>query len=181
MRNVLVVVVAVAVGCASSPPTERAGSVTAGTASPPVVANSPKAPMTVEWLLKGEANGTLTLVARVNRHAPMRVPVTVAVNVPPGVQIVSGKASWVIEPSESIEPVDETLVVNVVQSGTHDILLAADAEGANFGVHAKKTYSVGSSRAGASSAEAKTTTPSSSGPNLEVGGHNFGPSVPAKP
>jgi hypothetical protein len=130
--------------------------------------------MTVEWLLQGESAGRLTLVARVNRNAPLTVPTTVTVTVPAGTRVASGRTSWVIAGSESMGPVDEVIVFDVVQPGAQEIVLAADATGANFGVHAKKSFALGVPEQGAS-------MPPTPGPSLEVGGRDFGPSVPATP
>lgn len=174
MRNVIsMMLLVLAVGCAPKAVPARS-DVGPADAPAPVASSSPRAPMTVEWIYQGESGGRLTLVARVNRNVPIRVPTTVTVSVPAGVKVVSGRTSWVIESSESTSPVEETLVLEVVQAGPQEIVLAADAETVNFGVHAKKAYKVGQ-------AAQKGSVPASKGPTLEVGGHDFGPSVPAKP
>lgn len=174
MRNVIsMMLLVLAVGCAPKSVPARSDAAPAD-APAPVASSSPRAPMTVDWIRQGESGGRLTLVARVNRNAPIRIPATVTVSVPAGVRVVSGRTSWVIEGSESTSPVEETLVFEVLQAGPQEILLAADAETANFGVHAKKAYKLGQ-------AAQKATVPATTGPALEVGGHDFGPSVPAKP
>lgn len=180
MRNAIAaVMVVLSFGCASQPPLAVPADETAPAAplaeSSPDVTSSPRAPMTVEWVLQGEAFGRLTLVARVNRNTPMMDETTVNVMVPAGVRVVSGRTSWVISASESRGPVDELIVFEVAQPGAGEILLTADAVGANFGVHAKKAWKLGSPAA------AKSPKPSAPVPSLEVGGHDFGPSVPARP
>lgn len=176
MRYLIVfTILAGSLGCAPKVPLAQAGS---QNGSPPVTAqevtSAPRAPMTVEWLVQGESSGRLALVARVNRNAPLMVPTSVTVTAPSGVQLVSGRTSWTIPGSDVTGTVDELLVFDVGAAPGGDILLAADAEGANFGVHAKKAYALGAP-------SQKAVAPPSSGPSLEVGGHDFGPSVPAKP
>jgi hypothetical protein len=168
-------VFAVTLGCvAQAPPPRTAEAAVKGPeATPPTTTASQRAPMTVEWVKSGEAAGRLTLVARVNRFAAIRVPTTVQVTVPAGVRVVSGRTSWVIEGSESVAPVEEVLVFEVLQAGAQEILLAADATGTGFGVHAKKAYPLGP--------PAPKTAAPVPGPDLEIGGRNFGPSVPARP
>lgn len=169
MRNLLLMfAVTVSVGCAPKAMAARGEA----DGSPQVAAT--RAPMTVEWLLQSESAGRITLLARVNRSTALRVPTAVSVAVPTGVRVISGRTSWVIEGSDSVAPVEETLVFEVLQSGPQEIVLAADAEGIGFGVHAKKAYRLGA-------AAKKAAAPASPGPKLEVGGHDFGQSVPAKP
>jgi hypothetical protein len=174
MRNLISMLVLVVAAACAPKGAQTAAVTVVERAAAPVVASSPRAPMTVEWIYQGESGGRLTLVARVNRNAPIRIPATVTVSVPAGVRVVSGRTSWVIEGSESTSPVEETLVFEVVQAAPQEIVLAADAETVNFGVHAKKAYKLGQ-------APQKGSVPATTGPALEVGGHVFGPSVPAKP
>ncbi len=171
MRIVSLVFVLALVGCAPGTGTARPDP--AGTPDPAATRSAPGAPMTVEWLYRGETAGRLTLVARVNRVAPIRIPITVTVSVPPGVRLVSGRSSWIVDGSGATGPVDETLVLEVTRSGPQEVLLAADAETAHFGVHARKSYALGPTQPKALSA------PMGSGPALQVGGHDFGPSVPS--
>lgn len=175
MRKAIIWMVLVgSVGCARSAPLVQ-NSAENGTSPPEAqVTSAPRAPMTVEWLLQGEPSDRLTLVARVNRYAPLMVATTVTVTTPSGVQLVSGRTSWVVPGSELTGPVDEVLVFDV--GGVHggEILLSADAEGANFGVHAKKAYALGAP-------SQKAVPPPAMGPSLEIGNRDFGPSVPAKP
>jgi hypothetical protein len=177
LRNVLpMLMVAVFVGCApkATPARTEAVSVPGPGSATEGPVSSPRAPMTVEWVFQGEAAGRLTLIARVNRTTALQVPTSVTVTVPPGLRVLSGRTLWVIEGSESTVPVEETLVFEVSQPGPQEILLAADAVGVGFGVHAKKVYKLGQ-------AAQKAAAPPSPGPKLEVGGRDFGPSVPAKP
>ena len=130
--------------------------------------------MTVEWVKQSEGQGRLTLVARVNRYVPIRVPITVTVTLPPGLHLVAGKTSWVIDGSESTSPVEEVLVFDGVSGVVPEIVLSADVTGSNFGIHAKRSYSTGPA------VQSRVVAPYP-GPKLEVGGRDFGPSVPATP
>jgi hypothetical protein len=172
----ILLVLAGSFGCAAKAPLAPTG--TESDPTPPAaqeVTSAPRVPMTVEWLHQGESSGRLTLVARVNRNAPLMVPTSVRVTVPAGVQMVSGRTSWVIPGSDSTGPVDEILEFDVGEARGGEILLTADAVGANFGVHAKKGYPLGGP------SQKAVVAPSTPGPSLEVGGHDFGPSVPASP
>lgn len=172
---IMLMLLAGSFGCAPKASLATAGAEN-GTTSPAAreVTSAPRVPMTVEWLHQGESSGRLTLVARVNRNMPLAVPTSVTVTAPSGVQMVSGRTTWVIPGSDATGPVDEILVFDVGQVHGGEILLTADAEGANFGVHAKKAYALGAP-------SQKAVAPPTPGPSLEVGGHDFGPSVPAKP
>jgi hypothetical protein len=169
----VIMIVAAALGCAgknsSAPSAAPESSSTNGHAS-----SSPRVPMTVEWILKGKDGSRLTLVARVNRNAPVKVETFVNVTFPAGVTLVSGRQSWTVPGSDSVGAVDETLVFEVPHGASGEILLAADVSGSNFGIHAKKAYPLAEPLQ-------KATAPSSPGPTLEVGGRDYGPSVPAKP
>lgn len=170
MRYLLMtLVIAASLGCAQNTVAPRSEA-----AGPTGSSASARAPMTAEWIFQSEGSGRLTLIARVNRFAAIRVPVTVSVSAPAGVRVISGRPSWIIPASETITPVEETYVFEVLQSGQQEIVLAADAEGVGFGVHAKKAYKLGGST---QKVEASTAP---SGPTLEVGGRDFGPAVPGK-
>lgn len=175
MRNALsLLVLAVSLGCAPRAPLAQSGPGAGGEPALAPATWSPRVPLTAEWIVQSEAPGRLTLVARVNRAVPLAVPTTVTVTVPLGVRVLSGKTSWVIDASDSTGPVDEVLVLEVQKPEGQEIVLAADAAGSNFGVHAKKVHSLGKP------ARQAPASPAPGAP-LNVGGHDFGPSVPAKP
>lgn len=168
----LIIIMAAGFGCVSKSAQAAGETRPVGAAVEP---SSPRAPFVVEWVPQGEVGARVTLVARVNRHIPFRVPIAVTVTIPAGLRIVSGRTNWIIDPSDSVGPVEEVVVVEVVEAGPQEMILAADVEGTGFGVHAKRSYVIGSVPARSAT---RASTPA--GPHLEVGGHDFGPSVPAK-
>ncbi len=161
--------------CAPSGSAARSSATARDDSAPRTASSAVRAPMTVEWIYVSEAAGRLTLVARVNRRSPIRIPTTVTVSVPAGVRLVSGRTSWVIDGSGSTGSVDETLVFEVTDAGPQEILLAADVQSARFGVHAKKAYKLGPT------VQKSPSAPTTRGPALQMGEHDFGPSVPATP
>ncbi len=143
-------------------------------ASQPAAAPHPRAPMTVEWVAQEAPAGQLALIARVRRYTSFAVPVAVTVTVPDGLRVVSGRTSFAIAESEPPGTTDEPLLFEVVQQPAQDLLLEADARGADFGVHAKRAWSFGARAAGRN-----LVAPPAKGPALDVGDRHFGPSIPA--
>jgi hypothetical protein len=129
-----------------------------------------RSPLSVKWLVKEQTDATLTLITRVDRHVPIRVPITVTVSVPPGASLVSGPAAFSIPSSEQAGPVEREMLFALSGLPADDFVLAADIDGADFGVHAKDTYNIAGVRP-------RPALRRADGPRLRLGGRSFGPSV----
>ena len=123
-------------------------------------------PITIKWSLPRIENGDTHLAVRV-RHL-MAVAVEVKIQIPEGVQVVSGRTSFTI-PADGPKVVVEPLVLRGTLADTAELTAAADAAGADFGIHGKDVYRVKSK---------VEPVPNEGGPEIKVGNHNLGNAVP---
>ena len=159
MNKAILVALATCWACARGPQPE------------PVLAESPRAPLTVDWVVKEQRGDRLVIVARVNRAAPIRLPIAVSIEVPADVEVVSGPTRFTIESGDAIGVFDTELVLETHGTPAGDLVLRADVEGTDFGAHAKRAYRFGRPAP-------KEAVPKATGPSLDIGGRDFGPSVP---
>lgn len=138
-----------------------------------VVSHRAEAPVFVNWVVQGADEHSVALTARIDRRAPMSIPLSVTVVPPPSLKLVSGELSFVLEPSASAGLVERPFSFSFDRIPAEDLRLVADAQSAGFGVHAEDAYRFGRPVPGA-------IVPATSGPAVKVGDHDFGQGVPLK-
>lgn len=174
MKNALILFTLVALGCTHSDPRASTDSVPQPAGYGATLRNgSPQTPLTVEWVVRDAGRTRTVLVARVTRHAPVRVPVNVTVTLPPGTRLVSGVTQFTIPPSDAASVHDQELIIESSGQPASDAVLEADASGVGFGMHAKDSYSFGRPKK-------HDPVPTPEGPSVKLGTHDIGPAIPAK-
>lgn len=162
MRTFLVVFVLVS-ACSVSRP-----------ASAPVVSQRAEAPVVVSWVVKSAEAGRVSLVARVDRRAPLAVPLKVSVVVPANVKVVSGQTAFELPASREAEVTERSFVFSFDQVPSEDLRLVAEVHEESFGLHAEDVYRFGRPAP-------VVEGPQRSGPSIQVGGHDLGQGVPLNP
>lgn len=136
-----------------------------------VVAQRPETPLAVSWIVTGSEEHAVRLLARVDRRAPLAIPVKVAVQVPASATLTGGPASYVIAASDAAGVTDTAFTVSFAAVPAEDLLLTADAVGEGFGVHAVDAFRFGR-------APPEPGAPAATGQHLELNGHDYGAAVP---
>jgi hypothetical protein len=140
-------------------------------ATPAVGEDAARAPLFVHWQLLSDEGGRLRVSAVVVRKATFRVPIDVRVEVPEGLQLVSGQTAFQIAPGLTPGETTSTLEFTYLSAPRTDLKLVAHASGPGMGVQATGVYRFGR-------AESKATPPQPTGPAVQVGNLNLGPSIP---
>jgi hypothetical protein len=171
MRSIVLSAAVLVAGCTPSRPLEKASPPAAEIAADDA---APRAPLLVRWQLVSDANGSLKVEAVLERRVTLRTPVTVQIEVPAGLQLVSGQTA--LEIPAGAAPGSTSLPLEFRYAGTppDDLRLVADSAGAKLGVHAVASYRFGRP-------EPAQARPTPSGPSLKAGGLDLGPSVQIKP
>lgn len=125
-------------------------------------------PITAKWSIP-TIDGEDTHIAVRIRHL-MAVPVDVKVELPEGVQVVSGRTSFTI-PADGPKVVVEKLVLKGELSDAAELVVLADAAGQDFGIHGKDVFS---------KKPKVVPQPNQDGPEVKVGNKNLGNAVPMK-
>jgi hypothetical protein len=138
----------------------------------PVAVNpdAARAPMLVRWQLLSDNGGRLRISAIVVRKALLRVPIDVQVEVPPGLQLVSGTTTFRLE--ANLPPGETVATMEFVYSRAprEDLKLTAHATGPGMGVHATDVYRFGRPAP-------HPPRPQPSGPSNKVGDVDLGPAI----
>ena len=131
------------------------------------------APMTVRFAVQSSERKKLVIAARIQRSAPIKLPVNVRLIVPPGVTIASGLERQQLPASETLGVTQLEYVLTFDAIPAQDLVVIAQLRGHGVGVTAKDVYRFGRP------APAQPR-PRPQGPDRKVGGFNFGPAIPAK-
>jgi hypothetical protein len=135
-----------------------------------VNADAARAPMLVRWQLLSDNGGRLRISAIVVRRALLRVPIDVQVEVPPGLQLVSGATTFRLEPNLPPGETVATMEFFYSRAPLEDLKLTAHANGPGMGVHATDVYRFGRPAP-------QPPRPQPSGPNNKVGDVDLGPAI----
>ncbi|SRR6266849_3894410 len=162
-----VVVMLVACSTASNAPTPIAPSRHSEAASNA----APQTPMRVRWNVLSDHNGHLAIEAIVERRASLSFPVSVRVEIPPGLSLVSGLLQFEV-PADG-QTGESATRLEFTYSGaapTGDLMIIADAHAPGVGIHATDVYRFGR-------IEPAQVRPQPSGPNIKVGDKDLGPAI----
>ncbi|MFY0569739.1 hypothetical protein ACN28E_38745 [Archangium lansingense] len=124
------------------PPAPSTGQGGSGSA-PATPTHGILAPARVSWKVVSSDPKTVTLMAQVHQLAPLSVPLSVSIETPPGVRLVSGPSTWTVPPTEKPCIHETRLTFAIDTPPTGDLLLVADAHGTGFGIHATDAYRFG--------------------------------------
>ncbi|MGC4113949.1 MAG: hypothetical protein QM765_04685 [Myxococcales bacterium] len=125
-------------------------------------------PITVKWSIPAVEEGKTHIAVRI-RHL-MAVPVEVQIQLPVGAKLAGGRTRFTI-PADGPKVVIEKLVLEGELAETDELVVQADASGADFGIHGKDTFS---------KKPRVVPQPNQEGPELKVGNKNLGNAVPIK-
>lgn len=114
--------------------------------------------------------GQVVLHIRTRHVAPLPVDIGVSVQLPPGVRLEGGPGGWEIPTAQQQGIVEKELVIGFDALPPEDLMVVADVQTEGFGVHAKAYYRFGRP-------DPQPIAPRANGPELKVGGRNFGRSV----
>lgn len=162
-----------ALGCARAPESVKAAS---SVDAPPLAARpeaKAKAPITASWVVESSTKQGVTLVARVERKAFTRMPLTVDVSAPKGAS-VEGERHFVIPASDEPDVVERRYFVRYDSVPAGDVILTVDGRTDGFGFHAEVPWAFG---AGPES----RPPPVADGPAIKAGGIDFGRAVRVTP
>jgi hypothetical protein len=168
MRHLILVAALFALACTPSRPMEKVPQPPAITA---VDDGAPRAPLQVRWNVLSDAGGRLKVEAVIERRSALRSPVTVMVEVPAGLQLVSGQTTLEVPADAPAGASSLALEFSYTSTPLADLVLVADLAGARMGVHAVASYRFGRP-------EPTQARPAPTGPSLQVGGRDLGPSIP---
>jgi hypothetical protein len=135
-----------------------------------VAEDAAQAPLLVRWQLLSDVGGRLKISAVVLRRTVLRVPIDVQIEVPPGLQVVSGSTRFRLE--ANLQPGESVATLEFAYSETPpgDLKLIADVSGPGMGVHATDAYRFGRPAP-------QPVRPQPSGPNNKVGNVDLGPAI----
>ncbi len=132
---------------------------------------APELPLRVRWRVISDAGGRLVVDAIVVRRAQLRFPVSVRVQVPAGLTLVSGPPAFVVpadgRTGESVTRL-ELSYHGAPPAG--DLELVGDAVGTGVGIHATDAYRFGRN--------VEVKRPAPAGPSVKIGDKDLGPAVP---
>jgi len=169
MRHLVLLASLLAGGCALDGRNDKPAALPSP--APIVTAdNAPKAPVRIRWRVLSDQGGRLKIEAVLERLVPLRVPVTVRVEVPPGLQLLSGATSFEIPADAPPGETSMPLEFSYADVPPTDLKVVADAFGYSMGVHAADTYRFGRP-------EPQPVRPQPSGPNIKVGNTDLGPAI----
>ncbi|HEY3445700.1 MAG TPA: hypothetical protein VGK67_05010 [Myxococcales bacterium] len=125
-------------------------------------------PITAKWSIPTVEGGQTHIAARI-RHL-MAVPVEVQIQVPEGVQVVSGRTRFTIA-ADGPKVVIEKFVLQGELADTAELVVVADAAGSDFGIHGKDVFT---------KKPKVLVQPNQDGPAVKVGNKSLGNAVPMK-
>ncbi len=128
------------------------------------------APLHVRWQLLSDEGGRLRISAVVAHLAVLRVPIDVRVEVPAGLQPVSGPTAFQLEANLKPGETVTTLEFAYSRIPQGDLKLIAHASGSGMGIHATDVYRFGRSAP-------QPPRPQPSGPNIKAGNVDLGPAI----
>jgi len=132
---------------------------------------SARSPVEVTWLGEGASGQSqLQLTARVRLLAPLVAPLSVSVEVPAGVTLVTGPQKFSIPPTGEPSTHDTPYVFEVRGTTSENLKLVADVQTASFGIHAVDEYRFGRPAP-------VGPRPKRAGPRVKVAGYDFGATV----
>jgi hypothetical protein len=128
----------------------------------------------VVWSQKELATHSVTLDALVEYRGPFNQPLHLSVKVPAGATLVSGPAELDLPAQRAATTVATKYQLSFASVPAGDLVLVADARGAQSGVHAENAYRFGRPAPAA-------IAPKATGPGVIFGGHDLGKSIPLQP
>ncbi len=167
------VTVILAAGCHGP---SSSSSSSSSPAAAPALPRAGAAPLVVEWVPGPRSATRLELTARLEFRAVFDQPVQVQVTVPAGVRLVEGAERFSLPAPPRPGTIDRPYVFALGGAARGEIVLEADVRGEGFGMHARRAYALDTAVRAPGAPEAATS--SKRGPDLEVGGRNFGPPIP---
>lgn len=112
-----------------------------------------------------------TVVARVERRLALAVPLTLRLEVPPGVTIAAGRPVVELPPNAGADTVTETWALTFAHPPEGDAVVRVDGDGEGLGFHARVPYRFGRPAP-------EDVGPAATGPAVFKHGRNLGPSIP---
>jgi len=162
----LTIAVPLVAACAAAAPAPAANG-----AVPATETAAPEIPLRVRWSVVSDAGGRLVVDAVVLRRAQLRFPVSIRVQIPAGLTLMSGPAKFEVpvdgQTGESVTRL-EFSYQGAPPSG--DLELVGDAVDPGVGIHATDSYRFGR--------KVDVKRPEPTGPNVKIGDKDLGPSVP---
>ena len=148
-------------GNAKTPP-PRVAEYDAGTDQ-----DAPQAPLLVRWQLISDEGGRLRISSVIAHRAVLGVPVDVQIEVPDGLQLISGETSFQLEANVPPGEAVNTLEFTYASTPPGDLKLVANVSGPGMGVHAVDVYRFGR-------APPTQPRPQPSGPGNKIGNVDLG-------
>jgi hypothetical protein len=149
----------------------RDAATSATAASATASESAAQTPLFVRWQVQSDSGGRLLITAVLTRRASLRVPVELHVEVPQGLQLVSGSTDLKLEPNLPPGQTEVQLEFQYATPPAGDLKVVAIASGNGMGVHATDTYRFGR-------AAPASTQPQPGGATHRIGNVDLGPSVP---
>ncbi len=131
---------------------------------------APETPLQVRWQVLSDAGGRLSIAAVVERKAMLSSPIDVHVEVPTGLQLMSGQTSFLLPPNVQPGETTTTFEFSYAAAPAGDLKLVADLSGGAMGVHATDTYRFGRP-------EPQPVRPQPTGPSIKLGDTDLGPAI----
>ena len=149
----------------------RDAATSATAASATASESAAQTPMFVRWQVQSDSGGRLLITAVLTRRASLRVPIDLHVEVPQGLQLVSGPTDLKLEPNLPPGQTEVALEFQYSTPPAGDLKVIAVANGNGMGVHATDAYRFG--RPAPTSAQ-----PQPGGTSHRIGNVDLGPAVP---
>jgi hypothetical protein len=124
----------------------------------------------VRWAPISDSGGRLRLEGHIELKALLAAPVNVHVEIPRGLELVSGETAFQIPADTTPGDVVRAFEFAYQEAPVEDLKLVADLSGGTFGVHAADAYRFGRH-------EPQPVRPQPTGPSIKLGDTDLGPAI----
>ena len=136
----------------------------------PTAEQDARVPYTVGWVEDGATKDGLRLVARIERLALTKLPLSVTLEIPAGLD-VEGPREVIVPSAEAPDVFEQAYTLRFTEAPVEDLVLVVKGEAEDFGYHARVPYTFGRT-------PSEPVRPARSGPRVKVGPRDFGQAVP---
>ncbi len=169
MRHLMLLASFVAVGCTMGGRDGKT-AVRAEQHALDIPRDGPQSPLVVQWKVNSDQGGTLRIDAVLTLRSALPLPVSVHVEMPPGLELVSGQTSFEIPANTDPGDTVASFTFQYASTPSLNLKVVADASGPTMGVHATDEYRFGRP-------EPQPVRPQPTGPTIKIGDTELGPAI----